>query len=474
MSDFESDAPPNSPVASSEAPGPSTMFPARRSVRIASRSVPSSPASILCSRGISLTPGLRPYQVASLAALLPPGDISPSPTPPTSPPLPPTSGKRSRKSSAPPAKRRRGRPPSSQPAPRSPENPEFSAPDPSTHSADPTPEAPGTSSGFYHSSSTPPDQTHVLASTLASSMDSLQRSISSLSALLRSDTPESNTPSRIPIFPVRINTVVAFLTHCFVNSGCKHSYIRSLLAGINFFNQLHQPTPSISLFSSPVIKLLLKGFASQRPALPDDRKPITLPILRDLLVTISSSPYSPYLKSLLSSSFLLAFYGLLRLGEFTTPNNLYVPSRDLAFSDLKFHPDYYSLDLKHSKAKGACTIFVARINGPFCPFLAMFKFALLRRKVSFPSEALFLTPEGNPMSTTWFLKHLRLLLAAINLPHKQFSGHSFRIGAATSAAAQGISSTSLQQLGRWSSSAYSSYIRPDLSSVLSVQRSLSA
>lgn len=77
----------------------------------------------------------------------------------------------------------------------------------------------------------------------------------------------------IPIFPVLINTIVAFLTHRFDHFGSKHYYIRSLLAGINFFNQLYQPTPSISLFSNHVIKLLLKGFANQCPALPDDHKP---------------------------------------------------------------------------------------------------------------------------------------------------------------------------------------------------------
>ncbi|XP_032404189.1 uncharacterized protein LOC116709643 [Xiphophorus hellerii] len=252
------------------------------------------------------------------------------------------------------------------------------------------------------------------------------------------------------------------------------SYIRSLLAGVSFFYQLHLSSPSLSLFSNHVIKLLLKGFANQRPVLPDGRKPITLRILQDLLITLRSNHYSPYLKALLSSAFLLAFYGFLRLGEFTSPSNNFVPSRDLSVSDLKFHPDFYSLTLKHSKSKGACSIIIARNNKSFCPFLAMFKFALLICKISCGSESLFLTPEGNPMTATWFIKHLRLLLAANNFPPSQFSGHSFRIGAATSAAIQGIPSASLQQLGRWSSSAYSSYIRPDLSSMLAAQRSLSA
>uniref|UniRef100_A0A087Y3N6 Tyr recombinase domain-containing protein n=1 Tax=Poecilia formosa TaxID=48698 RepID=A0A087Y3N6_POEFO len=253
-----------------------------------------------------------------------------------------------------------------------------------------------------------------------------------------------------PLYPIRINTIVAFITYCFEHLNLTPTYIRSLLAGVNFFSQLQQPSSSQSLFSNHVIKLLL-----------------------NLLSTLNRSFYSPYLKSLLKSSFLLAFYGLLRLGEFTSPNNTFISSRDLAVSDLSFHPDFYSLSLKHSKTKGACTIVVARTNGQLCPFRAMFKFALLRHQLSGLPDPLFLTPEGLIMSAAWFLKHLRFLLAACHLPPSQFSGHFFRIGAATSAAAQGIPTSSLQQLGRWSSTAFSSYIRPDLSAVLSAQRSLS-
>uniref|UniRef100_A0A096M5N6 Uncharacterized protein n=1 Tax=Poecilia formosa TaxID=48698 RepID=A0A096M5N6_POEFO len=214
---------------------------------------------------------------------------------------------------------------------------------------------------------------------------------------------------RTPLFPVLVSMVVAFITHCFDNLNLSPSYIRSLVAGINFFSLLHQPSPTRSLFSNnPVIKLLLKGIHNTRPTTPDFRKPITFPILVDLLSTLSRSSYSPYFKSLLSNTFLLAFYGLLRLGEFTSPNNTFNSSRDLAVSELSFHSDFYSLSLKHSKTKGACTIIVACNNGPFCPYLAMFKFALLRHKGSLP--ILFLTPEGCIMSASWFLKHLRLLL----------------------------------------------------------------
>ena len=40
-----------------------------------------------------------------------------------------------------------------------------------------------------------------------------------------------------------------------------------------------------------------------------------------------------------------------------------------------------------------------------------------------------------------------------------YSGHSFRIGAATTAALAGIEDSTIKMLGRWESSAYQRYLR---------------
>ena len=62
----------------------------------------------------------------------------------------------------------------------------------------------------------------------------------------------------------------------------------------------------------------------------------------------------------------------------------------------------------------------------------------------------------------WFQKHLHQVLRISGVSPELYSSHSFRIGAASTAARLGISDQTIQVLGRWSSQAYRSYIRNNL------------
>ena len=72
---------------------------------------------------------------------------------------------------------------------------------------------------------------------------------------------------------------------------------------------------------------------------------------------------------------------------------------------------------------------------------------------------LFKFADGKPLTRARFVAKVREALTQAGVDCTPYSGHSFRIGAATTAASQGIEETTIKMLGRWKSSAYQLYIR---------------
>uniref|UniRef100_A0A1X7VW89 Tyr recombinase domain-containing protein n=1 Tax=Amphimedon queenslandica TaxID=400682 RepID=A0A1X7VW89_AMPQE len=80
--------------------------------------------------------------------------------------------------------------------------------------------------------------------------------------------------------------------------------------------------------------------------------------------------------------------------------------------------------------------------------------------------------DGQPLERTRLVEKVRRALSRAGLPAENFAGHSFRIGAATTAAAVGVEDSTIQALGQWKSSAFKFYIRPSTDHLAGVSRSL--
>ena len=75
------------------------------------------------------------------------------------------------------------------------------------------------------------------------------------------------------------------------------------------------------------------------------------------------------------------------------------------------------------------------------------------------SGPLFRLSGRQPLTRLRFVEEVRRALQKANLPAKDFAGHSFCIGAATTASATGVEDSMIQTLGRWKSSAFLKFIR---------------
>lgn len=71
----------------------------------------------------------------------------------------------------------------------------------------------------------------------------------------------------------------------------------------------------------------------------------------------------------------------------------------------------------------------------------------------------FLNLNKTAVTKSQFVLLIQSILQLIGLPQFDYAGHSFRIGAATTAVSLGIEDSMIQTLGRWHSAAFLQYIR---------------
>ena len=161
---------------------------------------------------------------------------------------------------------------------------------------------------------------------------------------------------------------------------------------------------------------------------------------------------------------LLCFYGFLRSGEITIQSSKsYDASVHLNYADVRFdnpsNPSMMQVHIKASKTdpfRMGCHIYVGRTNGNLCPINAMLSYLAVRGS---SAGLLFHFKDTTPLVKSKFVSEFRDKLSQAGLNSSLYSGHSFRIGAASTAAANGVEDSLIQTLGRWKSSAYLLYVR---------------
>ena len=269
------------------------------------------------------------------------------------------------------------------------------------------------------------------------------------------------------VCPANESTLLKFIA--FMNESLALSTVKTYLSAIRFLHLylgFDNPFPQF-----PRIALVMKGL--KRSASPPRKR---LPVTPNLLLAILQFlDFKKYEDSMFWAATLVAFFGFLRVSEFTVGGS-FDPTIHLALRDIRFDapvdPEAISIWLKASKTdpfREGCSVEVGATNDQLCPVVALMQYMWMRGGAEGP---MFVHKGGRPLSRGWFQGRLQNLLSRAGVSG-DYTSHSLRIGAATSAAVLGVPDYMIKTMGRWASDAYKVYIRTPRSAWARTSASLS-
>ena len=260
-------------------------------------------------------------------------------------------------------------------------------------------------------------------------------------------------------WPASYRQVAAYIAYLSLE-GLAVSTISSRLSGIAFLHKINgwdDPTDNF------LVKKLKEG-CKRQDKVEDSRCPITRAILSRLVQVLGVICYNNYEAVMFKAAFLLAFFGFLRVGEFAQTSHG-EGFRALAVSDIELRrepPEAMLVHIRFSKTdqvgRGEFICIPKNAHSDLCPVLAMDQYLSIRPEST--DGPLFIHLQGKPLTAAQFSTLLKKTVRSIGLNPSNFSAHSFRIGAATTAAAEGIPFEQIKVMGRWRSQCVVRYIRP--------------
>ena len=266
------------------------------------------------------------------------------------------------------------------------------------------------------------------------------------------------------VFPVS-EQLLCYFVAALGEQGLAPATISTYLAAVRHaqvVRGLPEPRQSSSL---PRLRLLQSGVRRERvqsgspPSRP--RLPITPHILRQIRSALCPLEGDSLMVWAAAAA---CFFGFFRAGELTVPAAaVFDPTRHLAWGDVSVDqgrpPSSIRVFLKVSKCDQfgrGVAVFLGATTDELCPVAAILAFVSARGNREGP---FFLCQDGAPLTKARFVARIREALVRAGVPEQHYSGHSFRIGAATAAAQAGLPDSTIQALGRWSSAAFLRYIR---------------
>lgn len=188
---------------------------------------------------------------------------------------------------------------------------------------------------------------------------------------------------------------------------------------------------------------------------------MTFEILLGIVARLGEVCSSEFEIKLFKVAFLLEFFGAFRIGELVSPSKKV--QGGLGSHEVECSNGRVSLWLRKSKTDQAGRGKLVQVypipGSPLCPMEAVRVFLKVR-----PARlgAFLVHEDETPLLRFQFGANFKKCLGKLVLEFKAFSSHSFRIGATTEAARQGMDIEAVKRIGQWESNRFRSYVRPHL------------
>ncbi|GAA5894957.1 hypothetical protein JCM5296_000925 [Sporobolomyces johnsonii] len=262
-------------------------------------------------------------------------------------------------------------------------------------------------------------------------------------------------------------TVLAFIAF----AAARVIHVDKILSAVRWWYRLGD-ADWLVIRKHPLVVAALEGHA-KRSAFGQPRRRSPPLLSQHLLAFLQHAlrPGASHDDFLAATIAVVGFGGLMRLGELVMPARIaerdprkYV-RRDTVLVDgrqsFAFFLPYHKADrLWH----GSHVTIVAENSIPGINFVDVFRAYLRRRDaLKIDSPYLFLRRSGEVPSRSFFTSRLRLFAPSV-------TGHGLRSGGATFLASRGVRPDIIQRIGRWSSSAWTIYIRDNPAVAAVVQR----
>ena len=260
--------------------------------------------------------------------------------------------------------------------------------------------------------------------------------------------------------PASVQHVAAFIAHLSL-LGRAPATIATYMSAISYKHKIELwPDPTDNF----LIKKLVEGSKRTGGSRRDHRSPITYAILQQLILALPQVCKNKFECTLFQAAFALAYFCFLRIGEFSAQSKNAMTNLILQRQDVQTQANTMRIIIRHAKNNQRnipVTIEIEGLQGSqcqYCPVILVARY--LHSQPSVTNGPLFQHFDKSPLTRFQFQAVLKKAVSFCGLNSVHYKSHAFRIGAATSCAMNGISVAQIKSWGRWSSSAYRSYIRP--------------